>query len=226
MSVPGASKSGPESTVATRVSRLKDLAGLDLQVAQDAAWGWFERVGKQLPSPAAQDELDELFTLGVPAAALDGQTDGALLGWASRDPSLTLIAKALYAVSTTLITRLGILPWRGKRFDAATKKGTNSVSLLALALAPLTPLRSVCRAGDHWEAFPMNNWVEPSRLDSGTEVLVADYASVKGNRWPVSRISDELVEIVPGTYLGKMLWNQGDDHYLLNYFALKSPVQG
>jgi hypothetical protein len=55
-------------------------------------------------------------------------------------------------------------------------------------------------------------------------VLVIDYASLPDNPWPVSRIRDELVEIVPNTYLGKMLRRQGDDYYLLAYFALKTAV--
>jgi hypothetical protein len=37
-----------------------------------------------------------------------------------------------------------------------------------------------------------------------------------------SQIRDELVEVAPGTHLGKMLWRHRDGrHTLLAYFALK-----
>ena len=39
-------------------------------------------------------------------------------------------------------------------------------------------------------------------------------------------IRDELVEILAGAYLGKMLWrHDGDRHTLLAYFALREPAR-
>jgi hypothetical protein len=208
------------SPVGRRVARLERLASTDPQAAQDAAWGWFDRLGRQLPSPAAQAELADLFAAGAPASSVDGQTQGLVVGWLPRHPALNAGGKALHAAAT-VTGRLGALPWLGKRFDTDAKRGTNSLDRLGLMVRPLTPVQ---KAGDHYEAFPMTNWVEPGKIDPDTDVLVIDYASVPANPWPVSRIRDELVEIVPDTYLGKMLWHQGDDYYLLAYFALKTPV--
>jgi len=111
--------------------------------------------------------------------------------------------------------------WRGKRFDSQAKRGVVCVPRLGLLARPLTKVR---KTGDHYEAVPMATWVEPGKIDPGAEVLVGDFASFADNPWPLSRIRDELVEIVPNTYLGKMLWRQGDDYYLLAYFALKTPA--
>jgi hypothetical protein len=207
--------------VAERVSQLKQLANTDPQAAQDAVWGWFQRVGRQLPAPAAQAELSELFATSTPASTVDGQTEGLLVGWVARNPALNASGRALRGAAVAVTVRLGVLPWLGKRFDAQAKHGTNSLSRLGLLVRPLTTLR---KTGDHYEAFPMTNWVEPGKVDPATDVLVIDYASLADNPWPVSRIRDELVEIVPNTYLGKMLWHQDDDYYLLAYFALKTPV--
>jgi hypothetical protein len=207
--------------VTDRVEHLNQLASTDPQAAQDAVWGWFQRVGAHLPDGAAQTELDELFTTSTPAAGVEGQTEGLLVGWVSRNPALNRGGKGLHALARTVTIRMGVLPWLGKRFDAQTKRGTNSLSRLGLLARPIAKVR---KAGDHYEAFPMTNWVERGKVDPGTDVLVIDYASLPDNPWPVSRIRDELVEIVPNTYLGKMLWHQGDGYHLLAYFALKTPV--
>ena len=214
-------RSATDTPVAARVKQLKRLATSDPQAAQDAVWGWFQRVGSQLPAPEALAELGELFQTSSPADAVDGQTEGLLVGWTPPDAALNRGGKGLHALAKTVTIRLGVLPWLGKRFDRQAQRGTNSISRLGLAARPLT---KVTKARDHYEAFPMTNWVEPGKLDSDTEVLVIDYASVPDNPWPVSRIRDELVEIVPNTYLGKMLWHQDDGYYLLAYFALKTPV--
>jgi hypothetical protein len=209
------------SKVAERVAHLRQLSHTDPQAAQDAVWGWFQRVGRELPAEAALAELQALFTTSTAPSGVDGQTEGILVGWVPPHPKLNLGGKALQTTAVTVTKRLGILPWLGKRFDGEAKGGTNSLNRLGLLVRPLTSVR---KAGDHYEAFPMTNWIEPGKIDTDTEVLVIDYASASGNPWPVSRIRDELVEIVPNTYLGKMLWHQDDDYYSLAYFALKTPV--
>lgn len=218
MSAPTAEKA---TQVASRVAALKALAETDAQAAQDAVWEWFRRVGDELPSAAAQAELDALFVNSTAASAIDGQSKGILVGWVTQNPALDAAGKGLMAAGIGVTKKLGVLPWLGKRFDRNAQQGTNSVTAMALAFKPLT---SVARAGDHFEAFPMKNWVERGKLDADTDVYVIDYDSAPGNPFPVNRIRDELVEIVPNTYLGKMLWRQGNDHHLLAFFALKTPV--
>jgi hypothetical protein len=213
-------RSSTVSPVAERVQHLKGLAQSDPQAAQDAVWGWLQRVGRRLPDTDALAELGELFATSTPATTVDGQTEGLLVGWAPRHDELNRGGRELHALAKTVTIRLGVLAWLGKRFDGPAKRGTNSISRLGLLARPLTKVR---RIGDHYEAFPMTNWVEPGKLDPGTDVLVIDYASLVDNPWPVSRIRDEL-EIVPNTYLGKMLWRQHDRYYLPAYFALKTPA--
>ena len=51
------------------------------------------------------------------------------------------------------------------------------------------------------------------------EVAVASHSS----KLIIRSIRDELVELVPGVYLGKILFNSGSDYSKLGYFALRTP---
>jgi hypothetical protein len=76
-------------------------------------------------------------------------------------------------------------------------------------------------------AFEFNTYVEAGRLDPSVDVLVIDYASVPRNpRFVIKQIRDELVQIVPGAHLGKMLVSlpRRRDPILGLYFALKSEL--
>ena len=59
------------------------------------------------------------------------------------------------------------------------------------------------------------------------QALKIDYHDVAQNpRMLIRSIRDELVEILAGAYLGKMLWrHDGDRHTLLAYFALREPAR-
>ena len=72
-------------------------------------------------------------------------------------------------------------------------------------------------------AFNFETRVEPSVDDAGTDVLVIDYAPVESNPDHLIRaIRDELVEIVPGANLGKIMHRGGDGGYRnWGFFALR-----
>ena len=112
---------------------------------------------------------------------------------------------------------------QGKRFVRDEKRGTNSVTRPALAVKLIAPAYGLRKTVDHYEGFEMRNWVEPSSLDPDTQVLVIDYRA--NNPWPMTRIRDELVEVVPNSYLGKMIWCQKGGNKLWAYFALRTPVE-
>src|SRR3989442_30476 len=118
------------------------------------------------------------------------------------------------------------LPWAGTRFDPAAASGANLLRRSArLPSRLLWPRYRMRDAGRRIAAFNFETRVEPGALDTDRDVLVIDYAAVSENPLLIKRIRDELVEIVPGAHLGKMLWRhgQGERHTLLAYFALKTP---
>jgi hypothetical protein len=210
------------TSVEHRVKTLARLAEQDQQAAQDAAWGWFQRLGDQLPAEAADAELSQIFNSGKPGEAVDGQTEGVLLGWTSPAYDLDRGGRIVTAFARRL-TNVHV-PWVGKRFDGSAQRGTNSLTRVARLAKLIAPTYRFTRGDVHLEGFEMTNWVEPGRVDPNTEVYVIDYESA-GNPWPFKYVRDELVEILPNTYLGKMLWRQGAEHRLMLYFALKTPVR-
>jgi hypothetical protein len=207
-----------------QISRLHAITNVDPQAAQDAAWAWIERLGQGLPGRAAELELARLFAASPPAT-VDGQTEGMLVGWTEPDADLSRAGRALRAIGGIATQRLGLMPWLGKKFDRSAERGTNSVTTTAVVVTKLlAPSYRLRRAGDHWEGFDMLNRVEASVVSPGTRVLVLDYESIGTNPWPINRVRDEAVQIVPGVYLGAKLWHQDNGYRLLAYWAAKSPI--
>jgi hypothetical protein len=210
------------SPVEERVARLRALAETDPAAAQAATWAWFVEAGTRIGTDrdSALGELGELFRTGTPSVGIDGPTQGTLVGFTLHP----VFDKALAAITALW------LPWAGKQFHSEEQRGDNL--LLGSARWPsklLWPLYRTREAGDKRVAFDFETRVEPGAVDPDRDVLVIDYAPVASNPALIIRsIRDELVEISPGTHLGKMLWRQGsgDDarYTLLAYFALKTPV--
>jgi hypothetical protein len=200
------------SKVAERVAELRALAEREPDAARDATWLWFRELGDQ----RAENELNELFALGAAPRGLDGPTDGILV--------VPLIQPALDRALGLLTAAW--MPWMGKRFDAAASRGDNRLTGSARWPARvLWPLYGPRAAPDGLTAFDFETYVEPGKQDPGTDVLVIDYAPVAENpRLLIRSIRDELVEIVPGAYLGKILYRGSDGGYTnLGFFALRPP---
>jgi hypothetical protein len=207
----------PTGEIAGRVAELRTRAESDVDAAARDAWGWIEELGEVAKSDREGGEaaLDELFALGRAPKGLDGATEGILVAPLIQ-PLVDRVARA--------ITGLW-MPWQGKRFDAAAGRGDNRLTgetrWVAKLLWPLYGTQS----GPDGErlAFDFETRIEPGMLDPDTEVLVIDYAPIEGNpRLIIKSIRDELVEIVPGANLGKILYRQGSGYSNIGFFALRS----
>ena len=205
--------------VERRLDSLRELAEADPVAARDAAWAWIVEAGHRFHDDraGAGAELAELFRAGTPPREIDGPTRGALV-------TLT-VHPTLDRMSAALATLW--LPWTGKRFDAAAARGENLLRRSARWPARLMwPGYRMRETAEGLAAFEFETRVEPGRLDPDVDVLVIDYDPVASNpRFIIARIRDELVEIVPGANLGKILWRRraGDRYALLGYFALETP---
>jgi hypothetical protein len=214
-----AATEAPTSDVGARVAELRALAAESPTQARDAAWEWFVELGKETADDreGAVEKLNELFREGTPPAQIDGQTEGILVA--------PLIAGPVDA-GLRRITGLW-MPWLGKRFDRAASTGDNVLAGTARWPAKLLwPLYGTSPLTGGRAAFDFQTRVEPSKDDPETDVLVIDYEPVESNpNFIIRRIRDELVEVVPGANLGKVLWHSGDDGYsLIGFFALRTPV--
>ena len=214
-----ATATGTASPIATRVAELRELATTDAPAAQEATWGWF----KELGSRRDEEKLAELYALGDPPRGLDGPTEGILV--------LPLIQGAFDRFATT-VTR-GWMPWLGKSFDAAANRGYNRLAPSARWPAKLLWPRYGTSADEDGarHAFEFETAIEPGKADPGVQVLKIDYEPVEENPGLViRRIRDELVQIVPDTYLGKILWRSGEGdeatYGCIGYFALRQPAAG
>ena len=207
----------PTGEVAERVAKLRTLAETDVDAAARDAWAWIEELGELAKSDREGGEaaLDELFALGRAPKGLDGATEGILVA-----PLIQPLVDKVAGAITGLW-----MPWQGKRFDAAAGRGDNRLTgetrWVAKLLWPLYGTKS----GPDGErlAFDFETRVEPGMLDPDTEVLVIDYAPVDDNpRLIIKSIRDELVEIVPGANLGKILYRKGGGYSNIGFFALRS----
>ena len=209
--------SATEGPIRRRVAALRELAGSDPESARDLAWSLFKELGARAPSdPEAAAELGEIFRLGTPPERIEGQTEGILVAFVWRRP----VNVALRGITGAW------MPWLGKRFDADSSTGDNVLNRSARWPAKaLWPLYKTREAASGRSAFDFETAVEPSKDEPSTQVMKIDYHDVESNpRLLIRSIRDELVEIVPGAYLGKMLWrHDADRHTLLAYFALRQP---
>ncbi len=204
--------------VAERMAELRQRAQTDPQSARDEAWSWITQLGRRAAADrrAALEELRELFLCGRPAHGIDGQTEGILVTWTVQP----LADKFLGSITNAW------MPWVGKKFDAPHNRGVNTLTPSARWPAKLLwPLYATRPDPLGRGAFDFNTYVEAGKLDPTVDVLVIDYESVRTNpRLLIRQIRDELVQIVPGANLGKMLVRVPGRSELFPalYFALRS----
>ncbi len=210
----------PSGPVAERVAKLRETARDDGQAAREEAWSWIVELSERASSDrgGALEELQGLFLCGRPSTSINGQTEGILVTWTMHPLADKLIGGITGAW----------MPWLGKKFFPEEKRGINTLTNSARWPAKLLwPLYSTGEAQLGREAFDFKTYVEAGRLDPSIDVLVIDYESVERNpRLLIRQIRDELVEIVPGANLGKMLVNVPGRRqpFPALYFALKSEI--
>jgi hypothetical protein len=206
----------PSSAIEAKLEELRQLATTDPRAAQSAVWTWIQELGGR----RAEDELGELYRLGTPPQGLDGPTEGILV---------TPFIQG--AVDRALTTITGAwMPWLGKSFDSQANRGYNRLAGSARWPAKLLwPLYGTKEDDGARAAFEFETAIEPGKADPDVQVLKIDYGPVESNpRLVIRSIRDELVELVPDTYLGKILWRSQDDgeekYSCIGYFALKQPA--
>lgn len=199
--------------VIARLGALRDNAVLRPAEAQNALWDWIRDLGVARDSRT----LEALFELGSPPRTLDGATDGMLV---------TTLINPLVDLQIRLLTKLW-MPWRGKVFDAGSQTGINRMSAsAALPVRLLWPLYGMRSTRDGPAAFEFVTGWEPGRIAPRVPVMKIDYEPVHANPYLIIRqIRDELVELTPGTFLGRVLFRVptpvGVQFTNIGYFALR-----
>jgi hypothetical protein len=204
--------------VARYVEALQGLSKANAEFARRATWNQIRlaaaRAGRR-PNEA-NDTLNRIFRLGVPPnPPLEGSTQGIMV-----TPTIGRVADlGLRTLASAW------LPWRGKRFDAGSQTGDNllagSARWPAGVLWPSHRLEPL----DHgYAAFPFRTYVSPGTVDPDRETLKLDYDSGENPGLLIRDILDELVQVVRGAYLGKVLLRRRHQWRLIGYFALEPSV--
>jgi hypothetical protein len=159
--------------------------------------------------------LERLFHSGI---APDPWPSGPLKG--------DLVATTTWGPWDWFVSRVARrwMPWQGKAFDPAARTGLNhfhptrATSLSLTAAFPAHPQR---RLPGRIEAFPFRNRVGWGALDPDVQVLKIDY-DFEANPALIRHVLDELVQIAPGRYLGKVLFRVGTRHQRIGFFTLRT----
>jgi hypothetical protein len=206
--------SSAQSGVAERLDGLRKRAESDAAGAQAEARDWIEKLGDARDG----DALEALFALGTVPQGLDGPTDGILV---------CTLTNPLVDMPVRMLTSAW-MPWQGKTFSAADAKGINRMTVSSqIPLRMLFPLYGMREAPDDGKlAFDFVTRAEAGAIEPAVDVLVIDYEPVTKNPDLIIRqIRDELVELVPDTYLGRILFKlPGAKYSNIGYFALKQPA--
>jgi hypothetical protein len=188
-----------EAAAAREIDRLADRLHPDVNRAQVLA------------------RLDDLFRKGSPPEEWpSGFLPGRLLTTSVWGPMDTAVLR---------ITRLW-MPWKGKIFDPGAKSGVNKFdntmanrAMLKAVFPGYTPERVTA---DRIEAFPMRNRIEGGATDPDVQVFKIDY-DFEANPTLIRHILDELVQVAPGRFLGKILFRTGSKFHPIGFFALRAP---
>ena len=185
--------------------------------AADSTWAWIVDLSNRSKTDAsgADSDLNELFRLGTTPTNLDGPTEGMLV-MTTTNPAFDTVVRWITALW---------MPWQGKRFDNQSATGDNrltkSTGLVGKLLWPLYSMRDNI---DGKLAFDFKTYVEPGKEDPDVDVMVIDYADIESNPKLIIRsVRDELVELVPSVYLGKILFKTESGYNKIGYFALRMP---
>lgn len=199
------------------LKQLRKLAGKNPDQARDQAWDWF----REFTDLREHDRLAALFDQGTAPDAPDGDCEGMVLGlqgnlWLAGVDRLVRIGQ-----------KLGGIGWTGKSFDAQRGTGYNRLTsssripmFMAMPNYPFDRIRSEIIG------FRFDHRREPSPLSPRQEVLAICYdRPAYENPLMMPNTRDELVELLPNTYLGRALLMQNGRWQLAGYFALRYPVQ-
>lgn len=192
---------------------LRQLALTSPTLARRQGWDYLRELG----DAGRRDQLQALFGRGRAPDGPHGALEGLIVG------NLFGIPEAHLANPLMKIDPI----WRGKTFDATT--GFNRLSPLSrLAMPVIAPLyRGLRRAGNEMTGFHFNHRIETAAIAPYVEVRALDY-SPSGYRnpsvrtFPIKRTRDEIVELLPGLYLGRaLLTMRSGEVRLIAYFALR-----
>lgn len=180
------------------LDELRDLAQSAPHRARIEGWRYLQELSAQ----DRRDQIGALFAAGTRPEHLDGAYEGLIVGKLFNVPEAVL-ANPLLAINPT---------WRGKTFEAESGTGFNRLIPLArYAMRVIAPLyRGLRRVGPEMVGFDFRygagvGLVAPSIPVIALDYSVEEYHNPSVRTFPIKRTRDEIVELLPGLYLGRAL---------------------
>lgn len=125
-----------------------------------------------------REELDQIYQAAEAGSLPSGDTRGT-----------AIVAGTLLSRSYARLARL--FAWQGKVFDLFPPNRENGILINKITPLSLTFIVAKVYRGDSW-------------MD-GRETIVIDYSSTS---FVAAKIRDEIREVEPGVYLGKVWWGK------------------
>jgi len=121
------------------------------------------------------------------------------------------------------------VPWLGKSFDRDQQIGFNIFTPLGAKIlkiaSPFYPKFTINEEGNT-RSYYFKTWVGKGKKDTNVEVLKLDYAAMRENPLFIRIILDEVVEVAPQQYLGKIHVKLLPGFFVtIGYFGLKPQSQ-
>ncbi|MCA9576311.1 MAG: hypothetical protein R3B40_22980 [Polyangiales bacterium] len=198
-----------------RLTRLRRLAETSPERSEREGWAWLQ----ELCAPAAHYRLPWLFAQGTAPESPDGDCEGIVMN----------LHGSSWLVGLDRLVRLGQwlggIGWTGKSFSATAGTGYNRLTKSSRIAATIALPRYAFRTqGDELIGFPFYHALESSPVAPHGMVRSITYdAPEHGNPLVLPRTRDELVEIVPGVYLGRALLRGRHGWDVVGYFGLRAP---
>lgn len=212
---PIAARSSDDAPASSVLDDLRRMAVATPALARRLGWDYLRELG----DAGRRSQLAELFAAGAAPEGPNGAMEGLIIGKLFGIPEAAL-ANPLMKIDPT---------WRGKTFDPETGTGFNRLSPLARfslrAVAPLyTGLR---RTGAEVEGFHFRHRIDTAAAAPFNKVRALDYSvphfrNPSVRTFPIKRTRDEVVELLPGLYLGRALLTlHSGEVRLIAYFGLR-----
>lgn len=203
----------PDATKGSVLNDLRELSLTSPVLASRQGWDYLEDLGKT----GRRDQLAALFERGQAPEGPHGALEGLIVGNLFGIPEAYL-ANPLLKIEPT---------WRGKTFD--TNTGFNRLAPIAkYAMRVIAPLyRGLRRAGSEMVGFEFTHRIDTAAIPPYIKVRALDYSpdeyrNPSVRTFPIKRTRDEIVELLPGLYLGRALLNMHSGEVRpIAYFALR-----
>ncbi|OBI93299.1 hypothetical protein [Mycobacterium asiaticum] len=205
----------PVRADASVLAELRESVKGSPALARRQGWDYLRDLGQR----GRRDQLAAIFAQGTAPAGPDGALEGLIVGKLFGIPEAHL-ANPLLKINPT---------WRGKTFNLAAGTGFNRLAPIAWAAMPIIApgYRGLRRIGREAKGFHFTHRIDTAAVEPFIKVRALDYGveeyrNPSVRTFPIKRTRDEIVELLPGLFLGRALLTMySGEIRLIAYFALR-----